>query len=301
MKAKQIYLKTMGFMWLKLGLGVITAIISMVWISLCFYISNVFGGYAILIGLIIGTGGVKAIHGLIHHYIGYILKAGHIAVIAEAAVTGAVPENPYFFAVQQVKYRFISANIYFMIDKLIDGAIKELKGGIDKADKLFGNIPGMSLIFSFIKIFTGIALGYVDECCIGYSFIRKDKGVIQCACDSIVIYFQNWKKLFKKSAVITVFVMLSYSVSFIIIKGMLSSMLAMFVWNKLIAFVIAVLLTISIHHAFIDSYILISMMVSFIQVSEQTEVTYDLYGRLCNLSGKFKKLFEKSKDEIVEC
>jgi len=49
--------------------------------------------------------------------------------------------------------------------------------------------------------------------------------------------------------------------------------------------------------AFIDSYMLVKMMVSYMQEAPTTQITFDLYGKLCGLSAKFKELFNKGQQE----
>ena len=34
------------------------------------------------------------------------------------------------------------------------------------------------------------------------------------------------------------------------------------------------------------------------EVAPQTEISYDLYDKLCKLSGKFKDLFNKARNEL---
>ena len=54
--------------------------------------------------------------------------------------------------------------------------------------------------------FIGIALGYVDECCLGYTFINTQQSATKRACDGVCIYFQNIKTLLKNAAVVTLVV-----------------------------------------------------------------------------------------------
>ena len=49
--------------------------------------------------------------------------------------------------------------------------------------------------------------------------------------------------------------------------------------------------------SFVDSYIMISVMVTYGEYAKQSTVQCDLYGKLCKLSSKFKKLFENSEKE----
>jgi len=60
-----------------------------------------------------------------------------------------------------------------------------------------------------------------------------------------------------------------------------------------VAFVLAFFVAIVIKSAFIDSWILVKMMVSYMEVAPSTKITYDLYAKLCGISSKFKELFSK--------
>ena len=63
------------------------------------------------------------------------------------------------------------------------------------------------------------------------------------------------------------------------------------------AFIISLLFAYTVKYAFIDSWILVKMMSSYMQVAPTTQITFDLYGKLCNLSKKFKELFNKGTSE----
>ena len=49
-----------------------------------------------------------------------------------------------------------------------------------------------------------------------------------------------------------------------------------------------------------DSYIMIQMMATYMQVAPTTTITFDLYGKLCNISSKFKELFNKGQEETPQ-
>nr|MDE7445113.1 hypothetical protein [Lachnospiraceae bacterium] len=70
---------------------------------------------------------------------------------------------------------------------------------IKAAHIVFGGISGVSSIVNFVQIFIGIALGYVDEYCLGYTFYKKEEGAFKCGCDGVVIYYQNAKHLLKNA------------------------------------------------------------------------------------------------------
>ena len=65
---------------------------------------------------------------------------------------------------------------------------------------------------------------------------------------------------------------------------------------KLVYNYLSLLFAYTVKYAFIDSWILVKMMSSYMQVAPATQVTFDLYGKLSGLSGKFKELFKKGNE-----
>ena len=299
MKTKDVYLKTMKFVWLKLAFGGAIVLASLILLGIFALIGSLFGGsvMAIFICLwMILTGGI---YRFAMNYVGYMLKAGHVAVIAETVVSGQVPANQFEFGKQAVTKRFATSNAYFVIDKLVSGAVKQLQRVVGKIGGALDMIPGMESVTNIIQNFIGIALGYVDECCLGYCFIQKDEGAFKSSCDGVVIYFQNAKKLLKDAAVTTLIVMVATFAAWIVPFILFATIFKIFGWNMLIAVILAVFVAATLKLAFIDSYMMVKMMVSYMEVAPSTEITFDLYDKLCGLSNKFKSLFEKAKTEMA--
>ena len=302
MKPGQIYSKTMPFVWAKLLLGLATFVISIVLLAILMGLAWLIkseGLFIFMFFLWLGATGV--VNFVLNHYMGYLVKAGHVAVITEAVTTGRVPDNQVAYGKQMVKDRFATSNVYFVVDKLVSGAVKQLQRGFEKVGGALGNfVPGMNAVVSIGKLFIGIALGYIDECCLGYTFYKKDQGAFKSAADGVVIYAQNWKKLLKDAAKTTGMVI------GLVIAATLASFILFFLIFRLLgleglwgflAFALAVFVAVVVKSAFIDSYIMVKMMVSYMQEAPSTVITFDLYGKLCKLSRKFKELFTKGQSE----
>lgn len=298
MKASEVYLKTMKFVWLKLALGGAVFLFSMLTMFLFLWIGSLFGsGSGIAIALCLWMILVGGVFGFAQHYIGYMLKAGHVAMVTTAVTTGSLPENQLEAAKNMVKERFVSANVYFVVDRLVSGAVSQLQRGLQKIEDLLGKIPGVAIIVSFAQMFVHIALNYIDECCLGYTFLHREQSACKSAADGVVIYFQNWKTLLKNAAVTTLIVMgvslLAWLLPFLIFTGIFSVLGIHWIFALILAIMIAAI----IKSAFVDSYMMVKMMVSYMQVAPSTEITFDLYDKLCKLSGKFRNLFNKGQQE----
>jgi hypothetical protein len=308
MKAGQLYLKTMPFVWAKLLLGLVTVFISVVLLAILMGIAWLFKSVGVgCILFLLWLVAVNIVRFVIMHYIGYLIKAGHIAVMAEAVTTGRVPSNQVSYGKNAVKERFATSNVYFVIDKLVKVAVKQIQRGIGRAGNMFGFVPGMKQITGLAQFFVELSLGYVDECCLGYTFYKKEQGAFKSAADGVVIYAQNWKILLGDAAKTMVMVILgvaAITVALVIFFGILVWLLPLpglggagkEVWG-LIAFGLALLLAITVKWAFMDSFVLARTMVSYMGVAPTTTITFDLYEKLCKLSAKFKELFNKGQKE----
>lgn len=301
MKAFDIYKKTMKFVWLKLALG-----------GALFGGALLLGGLFLLIAalakneilsiilLLVWSISIVAMDNVITHYFGYLIKAGHIAIVSQAVTTGQIPDNQYEVAVSMVKSRFAESSVYFLVDKLVSGAVKELQKGVGKVGDALDAIPGMSAITNFIQIFIGIVLGYIDECCLGYTFYKKDQSAFKSACDGITIYWKNKKKLLKDAALMALVVMGITAVLFIIPVVILVP-LALITDNTIIlvcALIGSAVIAGILKSAFVDSWMMVKMMTSYMEEAPTTVVDNGIYDTLCKLSGKFKQLFNKSQQTV---
>lgn len=298
MSVKEIFKKTMPFQMAKLALGGITIGISLVLLLIIMGISLLFKSPTL--GIFIWLAASASVYYFVMHYMGYIVKAGYVAVIAQAVTTGQIPENQVRYGKQLVAERFATANVYFVVDNLVSKATKQLQNMIEKTGNLLDFIPGAGIVTSFAKMFVNISLGYIDECCLGYTFYKKEQGACQSAADGVVIYVQNWKKLLKSAGLTALKVVLFLVISTLILFGTIGLLFAAFGWNRFLAFLLACMISGVLKSTFVDSYILIMMMSVYMEVAPSTELSFDLYGKLCGMSRSFKDLFEKGQAEVSQ-
>lgn len=297
MKVKDIYFGTMKFVWIKLGMGAAVTLAGAVLLALFMLIGSLFGGVGLYIMFIVWAACIGILYNVFMHYFGYLIKAGHVAVIAEAVTSGKLPENQIEYGKEMVKSRFAASNVYFVVDRLVSGAVSQLQKTVGKIGGMLDAVPGMSTLTNILKTFIGIALGYVDECCLGYCFIKKEEGAFKASCDGVVIYFQNTKKLLKDAAITTIIVMIGTLLCWVVPFVVFGALFHAFEWNMLGAVLLAIMVAVTLKAAFIDSWMMVKMMVSYMEVAPTTQITFDLYEKLCKLSAKFRELFGKAKEE----
>lgn len=300
MKANEVYAKTMKFVWLKLALGMAVVLASVLVAVILFGIAIATGGETFGIMLFLWalfTGGAL---GAVQRFVGYVLKAGHVAAVAEIVGNGNVPDDVVKFGTTKVKEKFATSAAYFAVDSLVTGAVNQINKGIDVIGNLLGKIPGMEKIVSFLKMFVNIALGNVDECCMAYTFYKDEQSSFKSAADGVVIYFQNWKTILKSALKITLIACVISAVAWLVVMLLLVAIVGAAGANGVIAFfvgcILAALIVGVVKSAFLDSYTMVCMIHSYMEVAPSTEITFDLYDKLCGISSKFKSLFNKGKE-----
>lgn len=193
MKTKDVYLKTMKFVWLKLAFGAAVFAASLVLLGIFLLIGRLFGGSAMAVFIclwLVFTGGIYRF-GM--HYVGYMLKAGHVAVIAETVTSGQLPANQFAYGKQAVTERFATSNVYFVIDNLVSGAVKQLQKVVGKIGGALNMIPGMDSMTNILQTFIGIALGYVDECVSVTVSSKKRKALLKRPATALSFIFRTPK------------------------------------------------------------------------------------------------------------
>lgn len=300
MKANEVFQKTMKFVWMKLALGGCAIAFSIVLGLILAGVSaldknGVVGVYALMIWLCLSAAAV----GVSQYYLGWLLKAGHIAVVTSLVTTGRLPENSFEYGIGMVKKKFATAAAYFAVDRLVSGAVKQINGGLDIVGNVLSKIPGMDSVVSFAKSFVNVALGNVDECCLAYTFYHEEQSAFKSAADGVVIYFQNWKVVLK-DALKTAFIAFIVSavaglLLFLVTIGALSVLGMPGLGVFFVAIMLTTMIVLIVKSAVMDSYTMVCMVCSYLQVAPSTEITFDLYDKLCNLSSQFKSLFQKAK------
>lgn len=300
MNASSIFFKTIKFVWLKLALGLviflITVVSGMLFLGLCALFQS---GILVPVFLIAWVVILTVTYRFAMSYAGYMLKAAHVAVISRAVVTGSIPDNMVETGKQMVIDRFVTVNAYYVLDRLVSGSVNQINHHLENLGNFLSSIPGIGGLVSFAQTFVRVALGNVDECCLGYTFCRKDVTAMQAACDGIVIYWQNKKTLMKDAAFTALFVMLGSFIVWLAAFALFGIVNAMLGWSGIIPFVFALIFAAVVKSAFIDSYVMVRMMVTYMSEAPSTVVQTDLYGTLCKFSAKFRKLFQNAKKSIA--
>lgn len=281
-------------------------------LGLCILLFNLFEfGSGFLLLIIIGTfftvlGGLR----FAERYFLYLVKVGHVAVITELLRNGEVPDgkSQLSYGKEQVKENFGSANVAFVVDNIIYGAIRQIQRWMMRIGNFFSFIPGAKNIIGILTKIMEVSLRYVDESILSYIFLRKKEGkeesVWKSACDGVVLYAQSWKKVMTTSVGIVAFVYVCNFLLFIIsvfplvaIASAIASNSGVASFLGFLAVVGAYTFTTVMKRAFIDPVAMIAMIRAYQTNIKGLEPSMDLQEKLLGISKKFRELFNKSKED----
>lgn len=301
MSVSEIYKKTLKFGFIKMGIQGVVLAVSLVTLAICAGLGALLKSSTIsLILLLVWIIVTAVVYRMALSYMGYMIRAAHVAIVSKAVTEGVIPDNMVEVGKQMVQERFGATNTYVVINHLINGAVRQLQNVVNRVDNLLDGIPGVDKLMDVIKVFLRIFLGYIDECCLGYTFYKKGEDAFKCGCDGVVIYFQNAKHLLKSALVTSVLVVvltfISWFAPFLIFAGLLKLFGLSSAYG--VAAVISILIAIAVKETFIDPFILVQTMTAYMEVAPQTEITVDLYDKLSGMSAKFKELLGRARREV---
>lgn len=191
----QVYKKTLSFSFVNFLVDLF---------SLLIVIGTCTGGYFImnkstdraLIGLGVGLVLGIILVVLIQIFIGNRIKAAQISMMTKGVVDGNLPDNVFHEGFNEIRGRFGSITVFFLVTHLIKGVFRQIGKGLDKVGRAVGGDVGEG-VTSAINTAIQILIGYLCDCCLGWILYRKDENPFIAGCEGAVIFFKHGKTLIR--------------------------------------------------------------------------------------------------------
>ncbi|RUU14264.1 hypothetical protein EOD23_01665 [Mesorhizobium sp. USDA-HM6] len=230
----------------------------------------------------------------VREYILYVLKAGHIAVMVHLIDGRDVPggQSQITYAKAVVRQRFAEANILFVVDQLVKGAIRAVTG-------LLGGIaaflPELDGLVRFANTVIRISLTYVDEIILGYNIRIGSSSPFETARQGVVLYAQNGTKMIKNAVWLA---LILWGVTFVIFLLMLAPAGAVVYllpgqlsgWS----FMLAIVFAWALKAALVEPFAIASLMQVYFRTIEDQVPNPEWDRRLSEASPQFRELKEKA-------
>jgi hypothetical protein len=236
----------------------------------------------------------------------YFIKAAHIAAITEYLRTGATPvtEKDYksvlAFGKEKVSKHLGATTIAFVLDKLVARATRQIMRWVNKGLNLLSFIPGSQKAISFINFVLSTALNFVDEAILSYIFYHvEEKSSFKKACDGLIYYAQAWKGMLMGATKVAITVWVLRAVSFGVFFGIFFGITALIVpaLATPVGVIFGLVFTYGLMGVIVEPYATCMMVKDYHIAIAGQPLKADLHGQLCKVSGAFKDLFNKSKEE----
>lgn len=198
-KATKIFAQTLPFVLLRAAAGILLGIATIVYFGFIFWLgwtlldAGTISGWVGIVGLLLAVIIFVGIWRLFSRYVLYLVKAAHIAVIAEILETGDVPPNQVKHGIGTVRSRFAQTSALFGLDQLIKGVLRQFNNRVVSFSRLFSFSSGLQSLIRILGKAIALAASYIDEAILAYMFTRPDENPWRAARDGVVLYGKNWK------------------------------------------------------------------------------------------------------------
>lgn len=222
-EATSVYRKTLPYVLLQFGIGVLFAVVGVLYLGLVTWVGYRFlagdSGYSALIVagvMLFGFVTFAGVWRLLQRYVLYLIKTGHVAVIAHVVEDGDVPEDQLSYGMTEVREYFVSATGLFGVSTLVDAVLEQFNRAVARVESLLP-IPIPSQLRTLLELLQksiALAVSYLDNAIIAYMFVDRNENRWQSARDGLVLYGKTWKPVLG-STLLIVFGM--YALSFVLL------------------------------------------------------------------------------------
>ena len=302
-QATSIFAKTMPFVLLRLGIGILLGVLSVLYFGVVLYVgyrllgAGTISGWIAIAGLLVAIGLFAWLWRLFSRYVLYLIKAGHIAVIAHIVETGEVPDNQIQYGKGQVTERFTEASALFAVDQVIKVVVKQFNSGVVSFSKLFSFVPALKKLIRLVGKAIAIAASYIDEAIIAHMFISDEENPWRSARDGVVLYGKNWKPVLGSTMLI---VLGMYAAAFALLLALtpIASVLSgLSATIEVAGWVVVGGLFLTLYTGFLKPWVKTVVITTFLVESRDETPDSETMDRIAARSDRFQELVSKADDD----
>lgn len=302
-QATRIYAKTLPFVLLRLGIGLLLGVLSILYFGGVFYVgyrlleAGTISGWIAVVGLVVALGAFVWFWRLLSRYVLYLIKAAHIAVIAHVVETGDVPDNQLQYGKSQVSERFTEASALFAVDQVIKAVVKQFNDAVVSFSGLFSVVPALKQLIQFVGKAIAIAASYIDEAIIAHMFVSDEENPWRSARDGVVLYGKHWKPVLGSTMLI---VLGMYATAFVLLLALtpLATVLSgLSTTLEAVSWVLVGGVFLTIYTGFLKPWVKTVVITTFLVESRDTEPDSETMDRIAGRSERFQELISKADDD----
>ncbi|MEL6150821.1 MAG: hypothetical protein AAFV33_10205 [Chloroflexota bacterium] len=292
--------KTMPILLVRMGAYLVFWVATLIYLSITGGVSWLVGQAVSIIGVILFIASIAAIgpiYRLAYQYVFYMIKAAHLAVVAEILQNGKLPagESQLDWGRKAVTQRFGETSAMFLVDEAVESVIRAFTNTVYRFSRIF---PGESMeqLARVANRVVRFSLTYVDEAILARSFWRKDENVWESAEDGLVLYAQSWKPLLTNAVVLMLLSYVPFIVAFLVVAAPLGALVA-FVFNTQVAgwsIILTLIFAWLVKVAIGDAFAMVAMLASYHETTQDMTPNPEMSAQLSRVSDKFNEIKQRA-------
>ena len=249
-------------------------------------------GIVWILGLIVSFPLTK----LAREYLLYLVKAGHVAVIAKLVTDGKLPDNTGQIAYGKslVTSHFKQSSILFLIDRTIHGVITALSSFMMRMTDFLSAVPGIDGLRKMMRGILYFSLSYIDEAILARYFVKPTPNPWDNARQGIILYAQAWKSFLSTALIAGLISILSFPIFLIFTLGPALAVSIGHAQERWLYIMIGVISAWILKAIFIEPFTLTLMIVTYLKETENLVPNAEWEQKLANFSSKFRSIQEKA-------
>ena len=231
-------------------------------------------------------------------YLLYLVKAAHVAVLIRLLDGKPLPQTQgqIAFGRDAVKQHFASSSLLFGLNQSVRGVLSAFNGAtLSIASWL--PIPGLETLVKLIDKVIATSLSHLDQVILAQILRRETKDPWATACDSVVLYAQNYKGVFKNAAFLTFIVWGLTLLIFLLVAAPVAALVGLFhVHAGLWTFALALIAAWSLKAAIIDPFVTAALLQMYDKLTAGQAPDAAWAARLESISDKFRGLVREARN-----
>ena len=220
--AFRLLMKTLPILLIRLGATLAFWVVALIYLAIVIGVGIMIGKAVAVLGwivIIVALASVIPLYNLAYRYVFYMIKAAHIAVMAEMLTNENLQlpagRGQLDWGKQRVTERFGQVNGMFVVDELVQGVV----GAFTRTVYSIASwLPGDTLrtLVSILNRVIRNATSYIDEAVLARSFWEEDENIWENARDGVVLYAMSWKPILTAAVALMILSFIPAIVAFVI-------------------------------------------------------------------------------------
>lgn len=296
----QLMMRTTPILLIRLGATLLFWVVALVYLAIVFGVASLIAQAVEFLGIIIfliALISVIPLYNLAYRYVFFMIKAAHIAIIAEVLQNGDLPDgvNQLEWGRKRVEERFGEVNGMFVVDELVTGVVRAFTNTVYSVTRW---LPGdtMDGLVRLLNRVIQYAMSYIDEAILARSFWQTEQNVWANARDGLALYAQAWKPLLMNAIALMILSFVPSVVGFVLLAAPVGFILAVISpalagWTLIFLLLLAFFIKIGIG----DAFAITVMIAAYQRETANLQPNAEITGQLENVSDKFRELMDRAR------